>query len=156
MQLSEHFSLEELSFSSTAVARNILNTPPPAAVDHLKVTAGGLERVRALLGHPLHIDSAYRSPVLNQAVRGVPTSAHCTGYAADFICPAFGTPLEIVRAIQEHNAHCTEHMLGMDLILFDQLIQEGTWVHISFDPKMRRQVLTAHFDGGKATYTQGA
>ena len=89
-------------------------------------------------------------------VRGVPTSAHCTGYAADFICPAFGTPLEIVRAIQAHNAHCIEQCQGADVISFDQLIEEGTWVHISFDPKMRGQALTAHFANGSATYTRGA
>jgi hypothetical protein len=156
MNLSEHFTLEELTFSSTAVARGIDNTAPAGIAEHLKVTAAGLEKVRALLGHPLYVDSGYRSPALNVAVRGVATSAHCTGYAADFICPAFGSPLEIVHAIRDHNARCMEQMLGADLILFDQLIQEGTWVHISFDPKMRREVLTAHFSGGKASYTHGA
>jgi hypothetical protein len=145
MQLSEHFTLEELSFSSTAVTRGIDNLPPVEVVEHLKATAEGLEKVRALLGHPIHIDSGYRSPALNAAVRGVAASAHCTGYAADFICPAFGTPLEIVKRIAADTYLC-----------FDQLIQEGTWVHISFDPRERLEVLTAHFANGKATYTRGA
>jgi hypothetical protein len=35
------------------------------------------------------------------------------------------------------------------------VIEEGTWVHISFAPAMRQQVLTAHFDGDKATYRLG-
>lgn len=156
MNLSEHFSLEELTFSSTAVARGIDNTAPAGIAEHLKVTAAGLEKVRTLLGHPLHIDSGYRSPALNAAVRGVATSAHTTGYAADFICPAFGSPLEIVGAVQAHNARCIAQGIGADHIGFDQLIQEGTWVHISFDPKMRGEVLTAHFAGGKATYTRGS
>lgn len=145
MNLSEHFTLEEFLFSSTAMVRGIDNIPPDAVIGHLKVTAQGLEQVRLLLGHPLHIDSGYRSPELNRAVRGVPTSAHTTGYAADFICPAFGTPLEIVHAIQAQRD-----------FTFDQLIQEGTWVHISFDPKMRGQVMTAHFANGQASYTAGA
>ena len=38
---------------------------------------------------------------------------------------------------------------------FDQLIREGTWVHVSFDPKMRGQILTAKFVGGIAHYTEG-
>jgi Peptidase M15 len=145
MQLTDHFSLEEMTFSSTAVRKSIDNTPSSDVVDHLKVTAAGLEQVRALLGSPLHIDSGYRSPALNAAVGGVPNSAHLTGYAADFICPAFGTPLEIVKQIQTDGT-----------IDFDQLIQEGTWVHISFDPQMRSEVLTAHFAGGTATYSTGA
>jgi hypothetical protein len=145
VNVSEHFTIEELTFSSTAVARGIDNQPPADAVEHLAVLAQGLEAVRALLGAPLRIDSGYRCPALNAAVRGVPTSAHTAGFAADFICPAYGTPFGIVRRIVEDGS-----------IRFDQLIQEGTWVHISFDPKMRGEVLTAHFADGKATYTQGA
>ena len=59
------------------------------------------------------------------------------------LAPA-GTPREIVRAIVALH------------IPFDQCIEEGTWVHISFDPRMRCQTLTAHFDAsGKPSYTQG-
>lgn len=145
MQLSEHFTFEELTFSSTAVRRNIDNEPNLIVTGHLRTTAAGLERVRVILGAPLHIDSGYRSPALNTAVGGVSNSAHLSGFAADFVCPAFGNPLAIVHRLQ------TE--AGLE---FDQLIQEGTWVHISFAPTMRRMVLTAHFNGGPATYTHGA
>lgn len=37
-----------------------------------------------------------------------------------------------------------------------QIIQEGNWIHVSADTRMRGIVLTAHFDNGKATYTAGA
>jgi hypothetical protein len=144
MNLSDHFSLEELSFSSTATARGIDNTPTAEVVDHLRILAAGLERIRAILAAPLHIDSGYRSSELNRLVRGVPTSAHVSGFAADFVCLQFGSPLQIVYRL--HNEPDLE---------FDQIIQEGTWVHISFAPTMRREVLTAHFSGGKATYTRG-
>lgn len=143
-QLTPHFASEELCFSSTAVAHGLDNTPTPEVLDHMKVLAEGLEQVRTCLGAAMHIDSGYRSPELNKLVRGVPTSAHVTGYAADFICPTFGTPLDIVHKLQTSGIH------------FDQVIQEGTWVHISFAPTMRQEVLTAHFAGGKATYTHGA
>lgn len=143
-QLTTHFTSEELCFSSTAVAHGLDNTPTPEVLDHLKVLAEGLEQVRTILGAPMHIDSGYRCPDLNKLVRGVPTSAHVSGYAADFICPTVGSPLDIV------------HNLQASPIKFDQVIQEGTWVHISFAPTMRQQVLTAHFNGGKATYTHGA
>src|SRR5438128_1513121 len=119
--LTAHFTLEELCFSSTAVRLGIDNSPSDEIVAHLRVLARGLERVRALLGHPMHIDSGYRCEALNTAVKGSKTSAHTRGYAADFVCPAYGDPLHIVQAVTRSD------------IAFDQCIQEGTWVHVSFD-----------------------
>jgi hypothetical protein len=143
MQLTEHFALDELTFSSTAQRLGIDNTAGPTIAAHLTVLAGGLEHVRALLGAPMHIDSGYRCPELNKAVGGVPASAHVDGYAADFICPGFGAPIDIARAIVASG------------IAFDQCIQEGTWVHISFDPRLRREALTASFGPAGATYKAG-
>jgi hypothetical protein len=40
-------------------------------------------------------------------------------------------------------------------IPFDQIINEGTWVHLSFEPSMRRKALIADFAAGKATYREG-
>jgi len=141
--LTSHFTLEELTFSSTAQRLGIDNTPDRDVAAHLLMLAMGLEKVRALLGAPMRIDSGYRCPALNKAVGGVANSAHLDGFAADFICPDYGTPLQIARAIA-----------GSD-IAFDQCIQEGTWVHISFDPRLRHQELTATFGPGGATYSQG-
>lgn len=143
MNLTEHFTLEEMIFSSTATVRGIDNTATPEIVANLTTLCATLEQVRALLGFPMHIDSGYRCPDLNMAVRGVPTSAHVTGFAADFICPQFGAPLEIVKA------------LGASDLKWDQVIQEGTWVHLSVAPAMRQQALTAHFVNGVASYQQG-
>lgn len=143
MQLSPHFSLEELTASSTARRLGIDNTPPAEALANLAVTANGLEGVRSLLGQPMRIDSGFRCPALNRAVGGAKTSAHMSGYAADFVCPEFGDPLAIVKAIAASE------------LPFDQVIQEGTWVHISFDPQLRRRILTAHFGPGGTTYTEG-
>lgn len=145
MNLSPHFAIEELTFSSTAQRLGIDNTPTDSVLKNLYRLASCLEVVRAILGgEPLHIDSGYRSHELNRAVGGAKTSAHLDGIAADFTCPAFGTPAEIVKAIQ-----------GSDLG-YDQMILEGTWVHISFDPRMRMEILTAHFGPLGTTYTQGA
>ena len=145
MRLSENFTYEELTFSSTALVHGINNTPSVEVAERLLALAWNLESIRKTLGQPIRIDSGYRSPALNQIVRGAATSAHVTGYAADFICPAFGSPADIVKAIRAETS-----------IKFDQLIQEGTWVHVSFAPTLRGEVLTARFADGKATYTRGA
>lgn len=145
MNLSEHFTLEELVASSTSTRLQIPNDPPADVVEHLRVLAEGLEKVLALLGGvPMHIDSGYRCPALNKAVSGAPNSAHLYGYAADFVCPAAGTPAEIVAKIKAGYFH------------FDQVICEGTWVHVSFDPKMRNEVLNAHFGPNGTSYSKAA
>lgn len=139
MKLSPNFHIDEFTTSQTAARRGINNTPPPEAIKRLQNTAKNLEKVRAVLGKPLLISSGYRSPALNKAVGGSATSDHMTGDAADFISPGFGTPIAICRAIVAAG------------IKFDQLIEEGTWVHISFGPRMRGQILTMR--NGK--YTAG-
>ncbi|NUX55909.1 D-Ala-D-Ala carboxypeptidase family metallohydrolase [Paraburkholderia youngii] len=147
MRLTDHFTLEELTQSETAARRRIDNTPSTAIVEHLTRTAHTLEQVRTLLGsHPVLVSSGYRSPALNAVVGGAANSAHMTGLAADFICPGFGTPLEICRKVAASG------------IVFDQLIQEGTWVHIGLarvGQKSRQQALTANFGAGGTTYTSG-
>lgn len=144
MQLSQHFSLEEMIASQYAARHGIDNTPPLSIIECLKSTCGQLEGVRALFGHPLLISSGYRSPALNAALGGVPNSAHVEGHAADFICPDAGTPVELCGRIVASG------------IRYDQLIQEGTWVHISFAPTYRQQALTAIFGPNGATYSAGA
>lgn len=145
MKLSPNFRLDELTFSATAQRLCIDNTPDARITSHLVALAAGLEQVRVLLGdRPIRINSGYRCPALNKAVGGAANSAHMLGYAADFTCAEFGPPLEIVRALQRSRLD------------FDQVIQEGTWVHVSFAPTARRQVLTAHFGQGGTTYSMGA
>jgi putative chitinase len=144
MQLTDHFSWDEAVFSSTALRLGIKNDIPATLSDNVFAAANGMEAVRALLGQPVHVDSWYRCAELNHAVGGASASAHMLGYAVDFTCGAFGTPLEICKAIAASD------------IRFDKCIQEGQWVHISFDPKASRMLMTAHFDAnGKPTYTGG-
>ena len=140
--ISEHFSLEELTLSQTAVRKGINNEPSEAVKNNLKVLANGLEQVRAILLSPLHINSGYRSFDLNKAIGGSSHSAHMDGYAADFIAPAFGNPESIVRTLKRSMLKC------------DQCIMEGTWVHVSFAPTMRNQFLIATFNNGVATYSE--
>lgn len=144
INLTEHFTLEEVEFSSIAVRFGIANKVPPELMANVQAQAAGMEGVRMALGWPIHIDSWYRCEALNIASKGAKASAHMLGWATDFICAKFGTPLEICRKIIAAK------------IRFDQLIFEGNWVHCSFFPELRCRVLTAHFnDRGEVFYTSG-
>ncbi len=135
-KLTAHFALEELVATQH---REIDNRPPPKVVANLRATAVQMEAVRRLLGdRVITVSSGYRSPALNRAIGGARGSAHLAGHAVDFNCYGFGGPKAVCRAVATSE------------LAFDQLIEEGTWIHISFDPRMRRQVLTKRPGGGYA------
>ena len=130
-KLSDHFSLEELIHSDTAVRLKLSNLPPTADLARLTATAQAMEAVRDLLGKPIKVSSGYRGAALNKAVGGAKSSAHCFGYAVDFRCDGFGSPYDVCKAIAGSG------------IVFDQLIHEyGRWTHISFDPRRRKMPLS--------------
>jgi putative chitinase len=164
--LTYNFSRAELEHSDTAVRLGIDNTASDRIITALFVLAVGLEKVRALLNFPVRVSSGYRCEELERVLCDKDYRAWCArhgnhvgadswnayflrkahpnGYAADFTAAGFGDPLSIVKAIEASD------------IGFDQCIQEGKWVHISFAPAMRREVLTATFTAGTAIYTKGA
>jgi zinc D-Ala-D-Ala carboxypeptidase len=133
--MSEHFTLDELTRSETAARLGIPNLPSELHLLNLtSFLMPGLESVRALLKQPILVTSGYRSLALNAHVPGSSsTSAHTKGYAADFVCPKFGSAWDVCQK------------LSMSDIAFDQLIYEyGAWTHISFDPRQRGLIMSKH------------
>ena len=131
MQLSEHFSLEELTATSH---REFDNTPKASELANLMRLAALLEQVKTVLGgKPVMINSGFRSKQVNDSVGSKDTSQHRIGCAADIRVPGM-TPNEVVKAIMASD------------IGYDQLIREfDSWTHISV-PDMparppRKQVL---------------
>ena len=144
MKLTEHFSLEEFTRSSTAKARGINNSLNPSAESDLSVIRNiknlcvqVLEPLRNHISQPLVISSGYRSPRLNAAVGGAANSQHLTGQAADLRIPSVAEAREWMRWI-------------MDNTTFDQLILEHNtsgshWIHVSCKPNPednRHQVIS--------------
>ena len=121
MNLSPHFTLDELTESATALRLGIDNTPLPWEIEALtRLCEQILEPLREHFGKPVAVTSGYRSPRVNGAVGSKPSSQHCKGEAADI--KIHGVPnLEIAEWIKAN----TE---------FDQCILEyppGGWVHVS-------------------------
>jgi len=146
-QLSEHFTLEEAVISQTASRLGIDNAnPEPMTITTASKTAVKMEKVRYILGVPISVDSWIRCIALNRALGSKDSSQHIKGEAVDFIAPAFGSPLEI----------CQKLIANKDLVNWDQLILEHTWVHISWNSTpnaiQRNEVLSLLQDGG---YSKG-
>jgi len=131
MNLSPNFTLEEATFSETAVRMGINNQPSPEQLENMKIAADGMEKIRALLGKPIRVNSWLRLPDVNVAVGGSKISSHMDGWAIDFTCAGFGDPYTVAKALKDSD------------IQVDQCIHEfGRWVHVSFAPQMRNQFLT--------------
>ncbi len=130
-QLSEHFSLEELTHTDH---REYDNTPNDAELENLKRLAQFLEEVKAALGgRPVMVNSAFRSKQVNDAVGSKDTSQHRIGCAVDIRVPKL-TPDEVVRIIIAAG------------LPYDQVIREfNAWTHVSIpntpDAKPRNQAL---------------
>ena len=145
MQLSEHFTLAEMTRSTTAVRKGIPNNPPADVVKALtSLCVNVLEPVRVHYGKPVRVTSGYRSPRLNVAIGGSASSRHCFGEAADFTVPG------------ESNLAVCQWILRN--LKYDQLIYEfgeGGWIHCGYSPRMRGQELSAVKRGGKTVYLPG-
>jgi zinc D-Ala-D-Ala carboxypeptidase len=131
MQLSEHFTLDELTHTDH---RQFDNTPNATEMANLVRLAAFLEEVKtAIGGKPVMVNSAFRSEAVNTAVGSRNTSQHRIGCAADIRVPGM-TPNEVVKAVIASG------------IGYDQVIREfDRWTHISVpntkDMTPRRQAL---------------
>ena len=117
MNLTEHFTLEELTHTDH---RELENTPNETELANIQRLAEFLEAVKTVLGgKPIMVNSAFRSKAVNDAVGSKDTSQHRVGCAADIRVPSM-TPDQVVRAI-----------IASDLP-YDQVIREfDRWTHVS-------------------------
>lgn len=134
MNLTPHFTLEELTASESADRNGWDNTPNEQELENLKRLADFLEQIKVVLGgKPVMVNSAFRSKLVNDSVGSKDTSQHRIGCAADIRVPGM-TPDEVVRAIIASG------------IGYDQVIREfDRWTHVSIpnsvDMAPRRQAL---------------
>ncbi len=127
MNLSAHFTLAEFIHSDTALRLGLDNDLPAEPLPNARATAQMLERIRSHLTYlagrdvPIQVTSGFRGMTLNQRIGSSGNSDHVRAMAADFRAPAFGTPLEICRALEP-----VRSQIGIG-----QLIHEHAWVHVS-------------------------
>ena len=137
-KLSEHFSLAELIKTKTGIE----NVPNEAQVENLRRVCRWLERLRKRWNDkygdgddPIIINSGFRSPEVNKAVGGVPTSNHLTGCAVDIRCIGMEQALRYAAILLDISDMSRED--------YDELLieQKGmvTWIHFAVCPKANRR-----------------
>ena len=142
MQLSDHFTLSELTKSSTAERMGIANEPGSTEVESLIMVCDKvLEPVRNHYGIAFAPNSGFRCLELNQAIGSSDNSQHVAGEAVDF---------EVVGVPNKEMA-----LWIMDNCDFDQLILEfykecvpdSGWVHCSYTINGDNRKSARVFDG---------
>lgn len=122
MNLTKHFTLEELTHSDYADAHGISNYPGQQAQRNLMMLCVLiLEPLRTAIGEPITINSGYRSKTVNLGVGGVSTSHHLLGLAADI---HFNNETQLNAMIKA--LHNNKHL---DLALIERS-KSSRWLHV--------------------------
>ena len=136
--LSEHFSLAEL----TKTKQHIENVPNEAQVENLRRVCRWLERLRKRWNDkygdgddPIIINSGFRSPEVNKAVGGVPTSNHLTGCAVDIRCIGMEQALRYATILLDISDQSRE---DFDELLIEQK-RDVVWIHFAVKPSCNRR-----------------
>ena len=143
-RLSQHITLRELCKTSVRME----NVPGVAQVENLKRLCRWLERLRRRwndlyaddggvgMEEPLIINSGYRSPAVNKAVGGAPTSNHLTGCAVDIRVAGLEQLLRYAVILLDISDESGED--------FDELLLERNkagryWLHFAVRPSGNRR-----------------
>jgi hypothetical protein len=150
-QLTNNFSLHELTKSETALRLDMPNEPGPTEIANLTLLAEKvLQPVRDHYGKGVKVNSGFRHPDVNAKVGGSKTSDHCLGQAADIEIP--GVPNHELAEWIKANLEYTQLILEF----YTRGIPDSGWVHVSYVPSnLKKQDMTAVKEGGKTVYLPG-
>lgn len=144
--LSAHFTLNELTTTSTGIA----NEPDLVIVDALRsFVRDVLEPMRVALGGPIIVTSGFRSPAVNSAVGGVWNSRHLLGRAADIRTPPqFASSISFALWIESSGIPFT--------FLQSYHPERGGHVHIDYLPSRPERSVFYALATGKSTSDRAA
>ena len=147
MHLSEHYTLGEVTKTSVKTAGN--NIPSHVAIENLRnLCENWLEELRENYNliyegvgdckgdEPIIITSGYRSPEVNKAVGGAPTSNHLTGCAVDIRCAGIEQALRYACILLDISDGTKR---DYDELFIERSKQGRYWVHFAVRPKENRR-----------------
>ena len=146
MKLTEHFMLAEM----TKTSAKIENVPNEVQIKNLKRLCRWLELLRSRYNErltsnrrrlpprplerglggeaPIVINSGYRSPAVNKAVGGAPTSNHLTGCAADIRVSGMEQALRYAVILLDISDESGE---DFDELLIERNARGAIWLHFA-------------------------
>jgi zinc D-Ala-D-Ala carboxypeptidase len=151
VNLTQNFTLSEMTKSETALRFGMDNTPTSSEIENLRTLCENvLQKVRDYYGMGVKVNSGYRHPLVNAKVGGSTMSDHCKGVAADIEIPGIANA-DLAEWIKDN---CEFKQLILEF--YTPGIPDSGWVHVSYDPSdNKKQVLTATKKDGKTVYLPG-
>ena len=145
--LSEHFTIKELTYSDTAIRLGIDNSATEQVLINLQnVVQFILEPLRNYFDKPIKINSGYRSVELCKAIGSKPTSQHTLGEAVDF--EVIGIPNQVASEWLVKNLDFDQCILEF----WNPDIYNSGWIHCSYSLINRKQYLKAYTANGRTVY----
>jgi hypothetical protein len=152
MNISDHITYKEATYSPTAEKLGIDNSPNLEQLTNMMLVAIKVfEPMRVHFDVPIYIASFFRSKKLNKAIGGSTTSDHMKGRAIDVDADKYG---------KIRNKHIFDYIRTN--LQFDQLIAENVsdnkwsdvgWVHFSYRANNNRnEILLSEVRDGKRYY----
>ena len=151
MNLTQNFTLSEMTKSETALRFGMDNTPTRSEIENLRVLCeNDLQPGRNYNGRGGKVNSGFRHPLVNAKVGGSTTSDHCKGFAADIEIPGVANA-DLAGWIADN---CEFRQLILEF--YTSGVPDSGWVHVSYNPaENKKQVLTATKQNGKTVYLPG-
>ena len=151
MNLTQNFTLHEMTKSETALRYGMANEPSQTEIDNMRTLCEEvLQKVRDYYGMGVKVNSGFRHPLVNAKVGGSTTSDHCKGFAADIEIPGIANA-DLAQWIADN---CEFRQLILEF--YTPGVPDSGWVHVSYDQNdLKKQVLTATKKDGKTVYLPG-
>ena len=141
MKLSPHFSLYEMTHSSTATRLGIANEPGPTEIEALRLICEELlEPVREFWGIPFSPSSGFRCLELNRAIGSSDSSQHILGQAVDFEISSVPN-MDVAKWMLEN---CRFDQIILEFYQDD--VPNSGWIHASIVPDLNRSEVL-RYDG---------
>lgn len=128
-----YFTIQELTYSSTAKKYGITNIPNETEREHLEELIDFLNPIREKWGSAILVSSGFRCEELNAKMGGAKTSAHKCGYGVDLI-PANNKKMKFFEFMKEYLQD-----KEFDELILETNAQGSVWIHFALKSASGKQ-----------------
>jgi zinc D-Ala-D-Ala carboxypeptidase len=151
VNLTQNFTLSEMTKSETALRYGMANDPTETEIENMRLLCEKvLQPVRNYYGMGVKVNSGYRHPLGKRQGWWQCNIRPLQGFAADIEIPGIANA-DLAEWIKDN---CEFKQLILEF--YTPGIPDSGWVHVSYDlSDNKKQVLTATKKDGKTVYLPG-